>query len=116
MDKTPIAMPGPYGFQEEITFTLSDYFKQLHERFPDEKFDTTSDVQVGGTHYRRNALQPWDIFIEWGLDPWAANVVKYILRFPYKNHKEDLEKARHYINYLINNIDAIEAKYYHKDK
>lgn len=104
---TPVAMPNIYN-----DVTLEDYFKRLQE-IPNVKQEVT-DVQVGGNHYRRTDIQPWDIFLSYGLDPWTANVVKYILRFPYKNGEEDLAKAKHYIEYLINNYKDIHEKYYEK--
>lgn len=64
--------------------------------------------QVGGNHYKR-AIQPWDIISEWKLNFWAGNAVKYLLRYPYKGRKEDLEKARHYIDYLIENYEELHA-------
>lgn len=89
MDDNPIAMPHPYGFVNEN----NDLMNQ----------------QVGGSHYKR-AHQPWEIIEEWELDYWAGNVVKYILRYKYKNGVEDLEKARHYLDYLIQKEkDAITA-------
>lgn len=68
--------------------------------------------QVGGSHYQVAAIQPWDIMAAYGLDPWSANVVKYILRFPYKAGRQDLEKAQHYIEYLITHYDDVKDKYY----
>lgn len=62
--------------------------------------------QVGGDHYRR-AIQPWDIISEWELNFWEGNIQKYLLRHRFKNRKEDLEKARHYLDYLIENYDAL---------
>ena len=56
--------------------------------------------QVGGNHYKR-ACQPWEIIEEWELNYWAGNIIKYVLRYPYKNGVEDLEKAKHYLEYLI---------------
>jgi len=52
--------------------------------------------QVGGNH----------------LDPWLANVVKYVQRHQRKNGKEDLEKAVHYLEYVIANYDTVIKKYY----
>ena len=66
----------------------------------------TKDKQVGGSHYK-NAIQPWDIINTWKLDYWRGNVVKYVLRAPYKNQREDLEKAIHYLEYLIENYDEV---------
>lgn len=116
MHDNPVAMPGPYGYVEaEGEITLEEYFKklQLSAQSLDEEFSVKS-AQVGGDHYQKAALQPWDIFLAWGLDPWAANVVKYILRFPYKNGLEDLKKAKHYVDFLIEHYDEVHEKYYEK--
>ncbi|PRH79426.1 hypothetical protein C6N75_09740 [Streptomyces solincola] len=47
-------------------------------------------------------MQPWQIWEAYDLDPWSANVIKYVLRAGRKGPKvEDLRKARHYLDYLI---------------
>lgn len=82
----PVAMP-----------TLGEYYKAL------QGLEDNGDVmsrQVGGNHYKK-AIQPWDIIDEWNLNYWAGNIIKYVLRYPYKNGVEDLEKAKHYLEYLI---------------
>jgi hypothetical protein len=114
---SPVAMPAPYGYVEcEGEITLEDYFKKLQQLtgYQDE-VPSVKSTQVGGDHYQKGALQPWDIFLAWGLDPWAANVVKYILRFPHKGGMEDLRKAKHYIEFLISHYDEVHEKYYEKD-
>ena len=35
------------------------------------------------------------------------NTLKYLLRFQKKNGVEDLKKARNYLDYLINDIEAV---------
>lgn len=62
--------------------------------------------QVGGDHYF-NPIQPWDIIRAWELNYWEGNIVKYVLRHKGKNKVEDLEKARHYLDYLIENYDEL---------
>lgn len=85
---------------------LKDYIDRINEPVgPDRK-------QVGGDHYQVAEIQPWDVMMAYGLDPWSANVIKYLLRFPYKNGVQDLEKAKHYIEFLIVNYEAIDKKYY----
>lgn len=59
------------------------------------------DRQVGGDHYKTKSLQPWDVWDAFGLDPYEANAVKYLLRWRKKNGVEDLEKAKHYIDAII---------------
>lgn len=66
------------------------------------KPDAIRDAQVGGDHYRKRKIQPWDIWKEYKLDPWLANVVKYVLRAGHKGSAlEDLKKARHYLDEAI---------------
>ena len=65
--------------------------------------------QVGGSHYLK-AIQPWDIIRAWGLGFHRGNILKYVLRAPVKNGKEDLEKAKHYLDYLIANYDDLKKE------
>lgn len=71
-----------------------------------EEMERKSHKQVGGDHYF-NAIQPWDIIRAWDLNYWEGNIVKYVLRHKGKNKAEDLEKARHYLDYLIENYDEL---------
>ena len=61
----------------------------------------TRSTQVGGSHYKDKAMQPWDIIDAWELNFYAGNVIKYILRYKHKDGLQDLQKARHYIDKLI---------------
>ena len=63
--------------------------------------DTAIKRQVGGTHYNRYEIQPIDFIIANKLDWCEANAVKYITRWKDKNGVEDLRKAIHYIEMLI---------------
>jgi hypothetical protein len=57
---------------------------------------------IGGQHYHKgDGIQPWDIIEAWELDFWEGNVVKYILRWKHKDGLQDLQKARHYLDYII---------------
>lgn len=67
--------------------------------------------QVGGNHYK-GTIEPWEAMIAWGLDPWACNVIKYVQRHRKKGGKQDLEKAKHYLEFMIENYDVIGGKYY----
>lgn len=60
-----------------------------------------NDVQVGGDHYRVHELQPWDAIAAWNLGFFEGNIVKYVVRWRIKNGVEDLKKARHYLDKLI---------------
>ena len=60
-----------------------------------------NNVQVGGTHYKTQEIQPWDAIRSWNLCFFAGNAVKYIARHKSKGGVEDLRKARHYLDKLI---------------
>jgi hypothetical protein len=63
--------------------------------------DNPLDVQVDGTHYKDCVIQPAEYIYANKLDFFQGNVVKYITRFRAKNGAKDLEKARHYIDLLL---------------
>jgi hypothetical protein len=63
--------------------------------------DTAIKRQVGGNHYNRYDIQPIDFIIANNLDWCEANAVKYITRWKDKNGVEDLRKAIHYLEMLI---------------
>ena len=57
--------------------------------------------QVGGTHYSDLAIESIDFITANNLGFCEGNVIKYISRWKVKNGIEDLEKARWYIDFLI---------------
>jgi hypothetical protein len=60
-----------------------------------------NDTQVAGDHYKRQTIQPWDYIAANGLGFFEGNVVKYVSRWKTKAGVEDLRKARHYLDKLI---------------
>ena len=57
--------------------------------------------QVGGDHYKSMVIQPSE-FINRNNIPFAeGNAIKYLCRHKQKNQKEDLLKAKHYIDMAI---------------
>ena len=61
----------------------------------------TNDVQVAGGHYKQFTYETWDVIHDWGLGYFDGNAVKYLSRWRHKNGIEDLRKAKHYIEKLI---------------
>lgn len=57
--------------------------------------------QVGGTHYVSQAIEPWEVIKKNGYDYFTGNVLRYIMRHTQKNGVEDLLKAKHYLEYMI---------------
>ena len=59
------------------------------------------DKQIGGSHYKKMKIQPSKFVIENELLFPEGSVIKYICRHRFKNGKEDLEKAVHFIEMII---------------
>ena len=67
------------------------------------------------THYDF-VIQPVDYIIKNGLGFCEGNVIKYISRWKLKNGRDDLLKARHYIDILIADLDKDSAEAYNTNK
>ena len=74
----------------------------------DKKVNTTSanNRQVGGDHYKKMKIQPWDLFgsifnLDEQIGFYLGNVYKYLMRYDSKSGTEDLKKAKHYLEKLI---------------
>ena len=67
------------------------------------------ETQVGGGHYKNFAIQPLEFIVKNDLDFLQGNVVKYVVRYKVKNGIEDLKKARHYIDLMIELLEKDES-------
>ena len=70
-------------------------------------------MQVGGDHYRKQEIQPWEIMKAWYTREefeayMIGNIIKYVSRYRMKNGVQDLQKAKHYLDEMITT--------YHEDK
>lgn len=63
-------------------------------------------TQVGGDHYAKLAIQPMDYSMKNGLDPLQHTIIKYVTRFRDKSGVEDLRKAIHTLELLIEYEEA----------
>lgn len=68
---------------------------------PRKSAQSPLDVQVGGSHYKDFAIQPVEFIHANGIPYMEGNVIKYVARWRSKNGLKDLEKAKHYIDLLI---------------
>lgn len=59
------------------------------------------DWQEGGSHYKGMTIQPIDYIIQNDLDYLQGNVIKYVTRHKHKNGAEDIRKAIHYLNFIL---------------
>lgn len=66
----------------------------------------SNDVQHGGDHYRTKAVQPWDYIHRNGIGYLEGNAIKYLSRWREKGGLQDLLKAKHYVEKLIEECEA----------
>lgn len=65
-----------------------------------------NSTQVGGDHYKKMDVQPWDV-IDYGpkqqaIGYYRYNALKYVMRAGEKGEfKEDIAKAHHYLQKLL---------------
>ena len=59
------------------------------------------DEQAGGHHYLDFAIQPVEFIHKNEIPYIEGNVIKYVSRWRDKGGLQDLHKAKHYINLLI---------------
>lgn len=59
------------------------------------------NTQIGGSHYKDLPIQPVEFIERNNLGFCAGNVIKYVCRYKNKNGIEDLKKAKHYLELLI---------------
>ena len=62
---------------------------------------TALNKQVDGNHYKDMPIQPVEYIHANAMGYLEGNVVKYVSRWRNKNGLADLEKAKHYIELLI---------------
>ena len=67
----------------------------------EEQFMKSFKKQVGGSHYKKYKIAPVEFIIKNNIGFVEGNIIKYILRFKEKGGVQDLEKAKHYIELLI---------------
>lgn len=71
-----------------------------------------NDVQIGGDHYMNMGVEPWDVVDSWSLEErmgfFRGNALKYLMRMGSKGAAlEDAQKARHYMDKLIETLKVL---------
>ena len=65
------------------------------------------DYNVGKSDYSKHKIQPWDIWLEFGLNPWDADIVKRVLHTKEgEDRKLDYEKIIHVCQERIRQLEA----------
>jgi hypothetical protein len=62
---------------------------------------SAKDIQIGGEHYNKYSIQPTEFIYKNNIPFIEGNILKYVIRHRDKNGLQDLLKAKHYIELLI---------------
>ena len=65
------------------------------------KSQKASKIQIGGSHYSEMAIQPIEFIHKNNLSFIQGNIIKYVCRYKSKGGIQDLNKAKHCIDLLI---------------
>lgn len=66
----------------------------------------TRSYNVGESDYAKHKIQPWDIWLEYNLGPWDADIIKRVLRTKKTDGRRlDYEKIIHICKERIRQID-----------
>lgn len=66
-------------------------------------------IQHGGKHYKTMAIQPWDYIVANNIGFLDGSAIKYLTRWRDKGGVEDLRKACHFVQKLIE-VEELSAK------
>jgi hypothetical protein len=80
------------------TMSLSLIFTYMSHTMQTE---TALNNQIGGDHYSKLKIQPMEYSMANGLDACQHTVIKYVTRFRDKGGLQDLHKAQHTLQMLI---------------
>ena len=98
--------PNEFMKQEEYFFTqpMLDALRRWNEM---NKSDTPIDDEIDHpSHYTQGKIEVIDFLIDQDMNFMAANTVKYICRYRFKdNPVQDLKKARWYLDRLIKEVE-----------
>ena len=94
---------------KKISFVTEEL--DCEEKSKQEK-SSVRNYNVGSSDYSKHKIQPWDIWIEYKLNPFDADIVKRILRQKEENgmtkqqaRRLDYEKIIHICQECIRQID-----------
>jgi hypothetical protein len=90
--------------------TIQDVIEEEQQKMDAQK---ANDKQVGGNHYKDMGVEPWDVIDTWPVEQrigaYRAGALKYVMRMGTKDENvKELRKAGHYIEKLIEVLEAVE--------
>ena len=103
--KPVLCFDGELMWSESID-TFGEYNEITFDQFKEKYMKESLNTQVGGNHYQKLTIQPVEFIVKNNIPFLEANVIKYVVRHKDKNGLEDLNKAKHYLEILIENYDT----------
>ena len=102
---------------DPLDIALTEIRQHQRERAEVVKIEPTKIImtadcrQIGGTHYTSKSIQPWDAMGAWMSKEefvgfLRGNALKYLARCNDKGGVEDVKKAQHYIEKLLEVLGA----------
>ena len=90
------------------TYNLQAHKEAIEERRGSIEYEvrTANAKQVGGTHYKKMGVEPWDVIDTWPVEQrigaYRAGALKYIMRMGSKDMSEqEIGKGIHYLEKLL---------------
>jgi hypothetical protein len=105
--KFKVAMPSVYAIRKRVlSGSMLDQAHPVVEHKPFVPSTKADALQVGGDHYKNMGVQPWKAMESWMTPEQFAgflrgNAIKYLARCDAKGGIDDIKKARHYIDKLV---------------
>lgn len=84
-----------------VRYRLIDKMPELTEPKLTDYSQSPLQVQEGGSHYKDLKIQPVTYIHANGIGFCEGNVIKYVSRWRAKGGVQDLKKARHFLDLLI---------------
>lgn len=90
----------------EVAYYDTSKLKLVTFRLMNDKPADTRSYNVGASDYAKHKIQPWDIWLEYKLNPWDADIIKRVLRTKKTDGRRlDYEKIIHICNERIRQLD-----------
>ena len=97
-------------FEDKYTKFLAWYLRKEKVEIRNAEETQEKDIINHPEHYTKGGIEVRDFIDSWHLDFNSGNVIKYVVRAPYKGTElQDLKKAQNYLNHLIELKEKEEA-------
>ena len=97
-------------FDDKYTKFLAWYLRKEKSEIKSAEETQKKDIINHPEHYTKGGIEVREFIDSWHLDFNSGNVIKYVVRAPYKGTElQDLKKAQNYLNHLIELKEKEEA-------